>query len=398
MDLDIPEELRDIVDLARQFARHDLREAENEIDRIPDPVAAYTSETHRTITKKMYTMGFHKLTLPEALGGLGLPGLAKFYVEQEMAYGGVGLTAQMLVAPIAAAIIGNWGLAARHPVLKEYLEKYMDDTEGVHSSAWTITEPDRGSDIFTFDKANIRFQAKATPGKGGFILDGAKSAWCTNGWLADMYCVMAHVEGDTMEGTGTFLIPADWPGVTKGAPINKVGMRALNQSEIFFNDVEVPKEFLVAPPGPGYRQLLDAFVTPGNTSVGNLALGVAAAAYDTGLAYAKERKQGGVPIIEHQLVAKKLFDAYRNIEAARLLLLKSATLISRQQGRPELAFAARVQACETLKQVSTDVMFLHGGFGITKEYVAEKFYRDAGPLQIMDGTTDRVTIKGAALL
>ena len=398
MDFEIPEELRDVVGLARQFARTDLREAEDEIDRITDPVAAYTSETHRTITKKMYALGLHKLTLPEAIGGLGLPSMAKFLVEQELAVGGAGLTAQMLVTPIAAAIIGNWGLANRHPVFKEYLEAYIDDTDGVHSSAWTITEPDRGSDIFTFDRPAIRFQAKATPGKGGFVLQGAKAAWCTNGWLADMYILMAHLDGDTMEGTGTFLVPADWPGVTKGQPINKLGMRALNQSEIVFDGVEIPKEFLVVPPGPGYRQLLDAFVTPGNTSVGNIAIGVATASYEAGLAYAKERKQGGAPIIEHQLVGKKLFDAYRRIESARLLLLKSAALVSRQQGRPELAFAARVEACEALKQVSTDMMFLHGGNGITKEYGVEKFYRDAAPLQIMDGTTDRVAVKAAALL
>lgn len=401
MDFEVPEALRDVVDLARSFARADLREAENELDRFVDPLDAFTSETFRSITKKMYGMGFNKLTLPDAVGGLGLPSMAKFLVEQEMAVGGAGLTSQMLVSSIAAAIIAGWGLAGTHPVFREYLDAYVDDDEGVHSSAWTITEPDAGSDIFSFDEPALKMTVKAVQnaGRTGWVIDGAKAAWCTNGWHADMYCLMVNVDpGGGMEGTGTFLIPADWPGVTKGRPIDKVGMRALNQTDIAFDAVEVPNEFLVLPPGPGYRQTLDAFVTSGNTSVGNIALGVAQAAYELGLAYAKERRQGGVPIVEHQLVAKKLFDAYRSIEAARLLLLKSASLISRQQGRPELAFAARVQASETCARVTQDMVLLHGGNGITTEYPVEKLWRDSRPLQIMDGTVDRVTIKGAALL
>ena len=399
MDFDIPAELQDIVDLTRDFAKTELREAENELDRFQDPLDAFTSEVHRTITKKMFDVGFQKLTLPTAVGGLGLPGLAKWLVDEELAVGGAGLTSQMLLTPIGAGIISGWGLAQKHKVYKEYLEAYIDDTEGVHGGAWTITEPDAGSDIFSFGLEGVHFRAKATPGGGGYKIHGAKSAWCSNGWLADMFVVMVTMDaGSGMEGTGTFLIPGDWPGVSKGRPISKVGMRALNQAEVIFDDVEVPNEFLIVPPGPGYKALLDQFVTPGNTSVGTIALGVARAAYEEGLAYAKDRRQGGKPIIEHQLVAKKLFDAYRMIEAARLLLRKSALACSQGKGRPELAFAARVQACETCAKVTSDMMFLHGGNGITKEYVVEKFYRDSGPLQIMDGTTDRVAIKGAALL
>ena len=115
-------------------------------------------------------------------------------------------------------------------------------------------------------------------------------------------------------------------------------MRALNQADSFFEHCEVPGEFLVVPPGPNYTLTFNSFVTSGNTSVGNLALGVARAAYDEGLAYAKERKQGGKPIIEHQIVAKRLFDSFRKIEAADLLLQKSSWLISQQRPRTELNF------------------------------------------------------------
>lgn len=399
MDFEIPAELRETVQLAAEFARNDLREAENELDRITDPTEAFRSEIHRTITKKMFAMGFHKLTIPSEFGGLGLPSIARFLVEEQMAVGGAGLASQMLVTPICAGIIAQWGLIDRHPVFKEYVEAYVDDTEGIHSGAWTMTEPDVGSDIFTFDRPGVRLRVTATPGKGGYVINGAKSAWCTNGWLADMFVVMAAVDlDDGMQGTGTFLVPAGWPGVSKGRPIDKLGLRALNQCDVVFTDVEIPKEFMIMPPGPGYQELLDGFVTAGNTSVGLIATGVAQAAYEYGLAYAKEREQAGQPIARHQLVARKLFDAYRSIEASRLMLWKSAWLVGQQRGIPELAFAARVQACATCAAVTSDMMFLHGGSGTTKEYPVEKLYRDSGPLQIMDGTVDRVTIKGAALL
>jgi alkylation response protein AidB-like acyl-CoA dehydrogenase len=401
MDFEMPEEFKEIVGMAREFARAEVGPAEVAIDRIADPSEAFTSDVHRAITRQLFALGFHKLTLPEQVGGLGLPPRASFFVQRELAYAGAGLASQMLVTPIAAGLISSLKLAERHRAYRQYLEQYVEDVEGRHSSAWTITEPDAGSDIFSFGRPDIGFRVRAVPTAGGhgYVINGAKAAWCTNGWLADSFILMAAVEtSHGMEGTGTFIIPYDWGGIARGKPINKLGLRALNQADLFFESCEVPAEFLIIPPGPTYASLFTSFVTSGNTAVGNIALSVARAAYDAGLKYARERKQGGSPIIEHQLVAKKLFDAFRVIEAADLLLQKSSWLISLQRGRPELAFAARVQACEALDQVSRDMMLLHGGNGITKDYPVEKFYRDAGPLRVMDGTTDRVAVKGAALL
>lgn len=399
MDFGIPEDFAQPVGLARDFAREVLRPAEEAIDRIADPVEAFTSDVHREVTRKMYELDMHKLGLPVEMGGLGIPAMARFMIDEEIAFGGAGLASQLLLTPLAANFIALLGLGGVHPVYKEHLEAYLDDTEGVHSGAWTITEPDVGSDCFTFGVPAIRMRAKATPGGAGYVIEGTKSAWCSNGWLADMLVAMICLDPDAgMEGTATFLIPADWPGITKGKPIDKVGLRALNQCDFTFDGVEIPKEFLLAPPGPGYRPLLETFVTPGNTAVGTLALGVARAAYETGLAYAKEREQGGHPIVGHQLVGKKLFDAFRAIEGARLMLQKSTWLI--EQGLPslELSFAARAQACETAMRVTADMMLLHGGFGITKEYAVEKYYRDAAPLQVMDGSVDRIAVAAAERL
>lgn len=399
MDFDVDADVKERIELARQFSQEVIRPAEEELDRIADPLEAFTSETHRSVTKQICSIDLHKLGLPAEFGGLGLDPLAKAMVEEEVAAAGAGLASQLLLTPVGAGVIATFGLADRHPVYKEYLDAFLEDTDGIHQGAWTITEPDCGSELFTFGRPEIHLQAKATAGGAGYVINGTKSAWCSNGWLADMYLVMVSVDPDAgMEGTGTFLIPGDWPGVSKGQPISKLGLRALNQAEVVFDGVEVPAEFLLLPPGPAYPMLLETIVTGGNTAVGTIALGVARAAYEAGLTYAKERRQDGSVIIDHQLVARKLFDAFQAVEASRLMLHRSAWLVSQGRGSIPASFAARAQACETAMKVTADMMLLFGAYGITKEYPVEKLYRDAAPLQIMDGTIDKISITAAARL
>lgn len=405
---DLPQEIEDARSLAREFAAKELRPAESALDRIEDPEAAYTDPEMKAILARLYEMGFHKLTLPEAAGGLGLPGLAGSVVLEELAVGGPGLASHMLVAPIAAYMIEMFQLGGRHPRYKEYLEAYVSDTTGTHSSCWAITEAQVGSDIFTFGAGDVHFHTKAAHKEsedagsapttavresGGWRIDGAKSAFVSNGYLADFILLMAAVDADSdMAGTGVFLIPADLEGVSRGRPLDKVGLRALNQSEIFFDSVWVPDEMLIVPAGPMYRTILEFIVTSGNTSVGLLAVGVARAAYEAALAHAKERQQAGSAIFDHQLVRMKLFDAFRSIEAARLLLWKSAWCVSENRPDVRLAMAARTVASEMATRVTNDMVQIFGGYGISREYPVEKCYRDAKPLCIMDGTLDRVSM------
>lgn len=144
--------------------------------------------------------------------------------------------------------------------------------------------------------------------------------------------------------------------------------------------------------------MLERMVTGGNTAVGTLAVGVARAAYEEALAYARTRVQGGRVIFEHETVKLKLFDAYRQIEAARALLWKSSWLMS--IGKPHLptAMAARTVASDMAMKVTADMVQIFGGYGISKEHPVEKFYRDAKLLQIMDGTNEMVSLKAAEQL
>jgi alkylation response protein AidB-like acyl-CoA dehydrogenase len=390
----LPEEVERIRDMTRDFARSEVRPVGVELDRIPDPEDAYTSEPMRRLLAHAYEIGFHKLNLPKEAGGLGAPEMTSIVVQEELAAADAGIASHFLVAPMIAGI--SLGAQDRHPFYKQYLEAFIEDTKGVHSGAWAITEPNHGSDLFQFGEPNIHMEATARKDGDDYIVNGQKSAFVSNGWLADALLLMVNLDpAQGMEGTITFAIPGDLPGITRGKPLNKLGLRALNQAEIFFDDVRIAPEFVMMPPGPMYKLMIERIVTGGNTAVGTLAVGVARAAYEAAMEHAKTRVQGGKPICSHDTVKLKLFDAYRQIEAARALLWKSSWLIA--SGKPHLptAMAARTMASDMAMRVTADMVQIFGGYGISKEHPVEKFYRDAKLLQIMDGTNEVVSLKAA---
>ena len=397
VDFALSEEVEKIRDMTREFARQEVRPAGIELDRIQDPEEAYTSDTMRCVLSRAYEIGFHKMSLPKEIGGLGAPPMTSTIVQEELAVGDAGLASHLLVSPM---IVGSAAAARdRHPFYAEYVDAFVNDTKGVHSGAWAITEPNHGSDLFQFGQQAIHMETTAAKDGDDYVINGQKSAFVSNGWMADAFLLMVNADPSMgMEGTATFALPGNLPGISRGKPLNKLGLRALNQAEVFFDDVRVAPEFLALPPGPGYRMMVDRIVTGGNTAVGTLALGVARAAYQEGLAYAKERVQGGKVIFEHQTVKLKLFNAYRQIEAARALLWKSSWLVSIGKPHVPTAMAARTVASDMAMQVTADMVQIFGGYGISKEHPVEKFYRDAKLLQIMDGTNEVVSLKAAEQL
>lgn len=397
VDFALPEEVEKIRDMTREFAQQEMRPAGIELDRIKDPEEAYKSDTMRRVLSLAYEIGFHKMNLPKEVGGLGAPPMTGIVVHEEMAAGDAGLASHFLVAPM----IAGRGAAAgdKHPFYKEYLDAFINDTKGEHSGAWAITEPNHGSDLFEFGQPDIHMETTAVKDGDDYVINGHKSAFVSNGWLADAFLLMVNLDpSQGMEGTITFAIPGDLPGITRGKPLDKLGMRALNQAEVFFDDTRISPDFIMLPPGPMYKVMIERIVTGGNTSVGTIAVGVARAAYEEALAYAKQRVQGGKVIFEHQTVKLMLFNAFRQIEAARALLWKSAWLGSIGQPHLPTAMAARTVASDMAVKVTSDMVQVFGGYGISKEFPVEKYYRDAKLLQIMDGTNEMVSLKAAEQL
>ena len=211
-----------------------------------------------------------------------------------------------------------------------------------------------------------------------------------------LYC---HLEenGETRPGV-VAIVPLDGPGVTRGKPLDKTGLRSLNQGEIYFDNVEVPISHLLAGPD-NYVDMVYHTLAEANVHVANLAVGLARAAYEHALAYAHQRKQGGQAIIKHQNVKYRLFHMFRKVEAARALVRRVADY-NATASRPALqgSIASKVNGTETAFEVASDALQIFGGNGLSKEYPMEKLLRDARACLIADGCNEVLALKGGNLL
>ncbi len=194
-------------------------------------------------------------------------------------------------------------------------------------------------------------------------------------------------------------MPFDLPGVSKGKPLNKLGQRALNQGEIFFDEVRIPSSYmLIAPDKPAAAAANGRGGGP-NAMVGAVFTGVARAAFEIAVDYSRQRIQGGKPICEHQLVQKQLFEMFTKVEACRLL---SRAAITYNTDAPvpamEYSIASKTFCTQAAFEVASDALQLLGGNGLSKEYPIEKIFRDARAALIEDGTNDVLSLAGASLV
>ena len=401
MDFTLTQEQQSFKDSVHEFAIREIRPVETKLDKLADPQAVFESKDFWRVLKKGYDLGFHKLMIPEFAGGLGVSDPIFWAImAEELSYGGAGIASTFLVAPMGFMFIAMLGVD-RNPDLRDnYYKPFVYDNNERFMGAWAVTEPDCGSDIFEKKVPGLKFKTTAKKDGDHYILNGSKAAWVSNGSLAKLYLVHACIEPDMgMEGTGIFIIPRDMKGVSVGKPLDKMGMRVLNQAEVYFDDVRVPKSYLYFEPGPMYHHVVETIISAGNNIVSTIALGVARAAYEEALAYARERVQGGKPIIEHPNVGLKLFDAYSRITATRNLIYYAVCSgLAGQTENLKYAAACRWIATDTCSTVTEEMIQVMGGVGISREYNMEKYMRDAKMLKIMDGTVDRIALNAIPLL
>jgi alkylation response protein AidB-like acyl-CoA dehydrogenase len=396
VDFSIDETQRQVVGTANKFAREILKPAEIELDLMADPEAAFKSELFKNLLADSYRLGFHKMALPEHMGGLGLDPVTLGMVWEELATGGAGFTAGLLPIAVVARIVAIFA-GSNKELVERYVKGFCEDETGSQIGAWCSSEPEVGSDGSNYYDTNVRHYTNAKKKGDRYIINGTKSNFVSNGGLANVYLVFACVDpSQGIRGSGAFIVPRDTPGVSVGTALDKIGLRALNQSPVFFDDVEVPETNLVFPPGDNYPMFHNAIVTVGNIAVGYLAVGLMRAAYEEAKKYAKERVQWGKPIIEHQLIASKLFKAHMAIESARALLWKASWLSKTTfPGDLKTSLAGKIYATtEAVKHTSEMVQAL-GAYGISREYQVEKCMRDTKPLQMMDGANEILMLKAA---
>jgi alkylation response protein AidB-like acyl-CoA dehydrogenase len=399
VDFSITESQEQVVGTANEFGRDVLGRAEVELDRIADPEEVFKSALFWDVMKQAYALGFHKMALPEKHGGLGLDPQTTGMIWEALGRWGPGFAASLIPASITPQLI-----AFLAPENKELVDKYVipfcEDDGANLVTGWCSSEPEIGSDGKNYYDPNVRHYTTAVPKGSGYSITGTKSGFISNGGIAKVFIVFACVDPSLgIRGSGTFVVPGDTAGVSRGKALDKIGLRVLNQSEVFFDDVEIPSNYQIFPPGENYPMLHHAIVTVGNLGVGYLAVGLMRAAFEDALEHARSRVQWGKPIAEHQLIAEKLFKCHQAIESARAFLWKGSWL-SKQSfpGDLKTSLAAKVYATEQAVFHTSEMVQVFGGYGISKEYKVEKYSRDAKLLRIMDGTNETLLFKAAALL
>lgn len=395
-----PDEIQlQMVQAAKKFGQNVLGPAETELDLVGDPVEVFKSDLYWKTMNQAFELGFNKMSFPEDVGGLNLDPITNGMVWEELGYYGAGFAASLMSCAVAQRLI-----VFLTPDNKELIDRFVvpfcNEDSAKNISAWGSSEPDIGSDGKNYFDPKVRHRTTAVKKGDRWIINGIKSNFISNGSVAGLYVVFANVDPSLgIRGSGAFVVPGDAKGVGRGKAIDKMGLRVLNQSSIFFDDVEIPENYMIFPPGEGYPFLHQSIITVGSVGVGYLALGVLRAAYEHALAYAKQRVQWGKPIVEHQLVAQRLYQAYQAIETARLMLWKASWICKANfPGDLKTSLTARIYATNQAYHHTAELLQVLGGYGISKEYPMEKFMRDARLLPIMDGTNETLLIKTATLL
>jgi len=310
--------------------------------------------------------------------------------SEELAWGDLGLAGAILINHFPVM----YSLLAGNMQMAHFCEGKL--------GCWGVTEPAHGSDlvdgresIAAPDGAYGRPDCVARISGDKIIVRGQKSAWVSGAMTAQVCALYCHVEegGKTRPGVA-LIVPLDLPGVSRGKPLDKIGYRAMNQGELYFDNVEVPIANLLAGPDTFddflYRTLCEA-----NPHVGVGALGVARAAFEHALAYAHQRKQGGVAIIRHTHVRLRLFEMFRKIEASRALI-RRVMAFNATAPRPSLlaSASAKVTATQTAFEVASEAVQIFGGNGVSREYPVEKLFRDARSSMIADGLNEILGMLG----
>jgi alkylation response protein AidB-like acyl-CoA dehydrogenase len=317
-------------------------------------------------------------------------------INEELGWGDSGLA-------ISLGVAGFHRIFSRMSGRQELIERYC--TPGsTDIGCWAVTEPDHGSDTLAFDQpffSDASLKANCTARKDGneYVIRGQKAAWVSNGTIANvaaLFCTIDPSQG--FKGGGVAVVPLDLPGVSRGKPLDKLGQRALNQGEIFFDDVRIPAEYMVIG-AEAYGFVVESVLTLANAAMGTIFIGVARAALEHAIDYAKERVQGGVPIFEHQSVKARLFKMFSQVEAARSLARRVA--IYNNTTQPPLvhySIASKVFCTNTAFEAASNALQIYGGNGLSREYPVEKLLRDARASMIEDGCNDLLSLVGAEKL
>ncbi len=360
----LTEEQQMIQKLARDFARNEIA-----------PVAEHYDKTHEypwPVVKKAQELGLTVMNIPEEYGGLGLSLFDECLVLEELAWGCSGMSTAIGVNGLAMLPV----LIAGSPAQKE---EYCTRMAEGQLAAYCLTEPEAGSDV-----AGIRTTARRQGDH--YILNGNKM-FITGATVANFYTVFAYTDREKRyNGMSCFVVDRDWEGVSVGKPFDKMGQHASDTAEVVFDNVKVPVSHRLGEEGQGFMIAMQVF-DRSRPTVAAGAVGVAQRALDEARNYARERHAMGRPIWQHQAIGHMIADMAMEVEAARLLVWKSAWAVDAGERNTTAAAFAKAYAADAAMRICTNAVQVFGGYGYMAEYPVEKLMRDAKIFQIYEGTS-----------
>lgn len=331
----------------------------------------------RDLFTRMGELGLMGMLVPETYGGAGMG-----YIEYKIAIEELA----KVCGSIGLSMAAHNSLCTNHILMfgsEEQKMKYLPAlASGQHIGAWGLTEANTGSDALRMRCTAVRDDAR-----GGWVLNGTKN-WITHGISGDIAVVLART-GELLDSHGitSFVVTRGQTGFSGGKKENKLGMRSSETAEMIFDDCFVPDDQVLGKVGEGFIQAMK-ILDGGRISIASLALGIAKGAYETAKSYAKEREQFGQAISEFQAIGFKLADMHTNIEAADLLTLQACHLKATDQPVTKQSAMAKYHASEVCVAVATDGIQILGGYGYTKDFPAEKYFRDSKLCTIGEGTSE----------
>jgi len=376
MDFSLSEDQQMLKAMVRDFATKEVEPIAAEIDE----AARYPAEN----VKKMAELGLMGIIFPEKYGGSGGGATEEVIVVEELS---------RVCASTALIFLATTSLAG-YPIYKFGTEEQRQRftvpiAKGEKLSAFALTEAGAGSDV-------AAMETTATKRDNGYVLNGTK-IFITNGAEADIVVTFATVDKSLgYRGIRGFIVEKGDPGYSVGKLEHKLGIRASSTTELIFEDCFVPEEKLLGPEGKGFRIALEA-IDNSRISIAAQAVGIAQGALDKCIDYAKERQQFGQRIANFQAIQWILSDMATQIDAARLLTCRAAYLYDQGVEVTKEAAMAKVFAAETAMWVTTKAIQIFGGYGYTKDYPVERYFRDAKITEIYEGTSEmqRMTIARA---
>jgi butyryl-CoA dehydrogenase len=378
MDIQLTEEQRQVRDLCREFAARELAPNARRWDA--------EHEFPRDAVRQLAEMGLMGVAVPAEWGGGGMDNVSYALAMEEISRGCAGTGVIMSVSnSLYCDPVLKYGDDAQR---KEFLFPFA---KGERLGAFALTEPMSGSDAAEMRTVAVRRGDE-------YVLDGTKN-FITNGPQADVILVFAMTDrARRHKGISAFLVPTDAKGFTRGKPDEKLGIRASGSCSIFFEGCALPARCRLGEEGDGFKIAMGT-LDGGRIGIAGQALGIARAAFEEAVAYAKERKAFGQPIAQFQAIQFMLADMALELDAARLLTLRAAAAKDRGVRHTAESAMAKLFASEMAERVTSKALQIHGGYGYVKDYDVERHWRDSRITQIYEGTSEiqRLVIAASVL-